>query len=468
MSRRNLHNDENFWPCVSDMFLALFVIALVLYSTMSADKGRGDEYISDLAAQEACSLFETLKREYPGSETLQSIDVDEILEEEHGTRPKLAEALYSLLSCAETTQYFHVKDETLTKVPDDAAMYRYSDAIALLYEARTEGGCPPDESDPCYHEHMRMVREHVEREINKSKSGDVYSEYSHEDLVDKIRDLERQILYLIPKAQYDALNEKYQKLSKEGADPEKWRNKVVVKLAEQVWIKIRINVAKIILGTNDAVIKGNDGKIAALEDPRKGVMESVQEVLNQSRFAPLLKAGVQVKVNEGIIYIPSTVFKYPQAFITKEYNKGRGVVTSELREEFEKNLTDAEKKNLMLLAEFLSEIEKLVSSGKLAIDNIAIECYMVDTPSASNEGMILQCSFDAWRMLDMYAEGRLSGYKKEEGRLSGYKKEDGQGLFSMSGFIREKKNYEKPSGPHMQIRFNCSPKRAEEESASPN
>ena len=452
MSRRNLHNDENFWPCVSDMFLALFVIALVLYSTMSADKGRGDEYISDLAAQEACSLFETLKREYPGSETLQSIDVDEILEEEHGTRPKLAEALYSLLSCAETTQYFHVTDETLTKVPDDAAMYRYSDAIALLYEARTEGGFPPDESDPCYHEHMRMVREHVEREINKSKSGAVYSEYSHEDLVDKIRDLERQILYLIPKAQYDALNEKYQKLSKEGADPEKWRNKVVVKLAEQVWIKIRINVAKIILSTNDAVIKGNDGKIAALEDPRKGVMESVQVVLEQKKFEPLLTAGVKVDVDKGIIIIPSVVFAYPFG--------NEAIMSEKLRDRFEAALGENSKEiaNMKLLAEFLDEIGKEVNKGGLAIDNIAIECYKVDTPSDANEGKILQCSFDAWRLLDMYVGGRLSGYKNA----------DGQGLFSMTGFIREKKNYEKPSGPHMQIRFNCSPKRAEEESASSN
>ena len=452
MSRRNLHNDENFWPCVSDMFLALFVIALVLYSTMSADKGRGDEYISDLAAQEACSLFETLKREYPGSETLQSIDVDEILEEEHGTRPKLAEALYSLLSCAETTQYFHVTDETLTKVPDDAAMYRYSDAIALLYEARTEGGFPPDESDPCYHEHMRMVREHVEREINKSKSGAAYSEYSHEDLVDKIRDLERQILNLIPKAQYDALNEKYQKLSKEGSDPEKWRNKVVVKLAEQVWIKIRINVAKIILGTNDAVIKGNDGKIAALEDPRKGVMESVQVVLEQKKFKPLLTAGVKVDVDKGIIIIPSAVFAYPFG--------DKAIPSADLSSRFEAELGKNSKEiaNMKLLAKFLDEIGQKVHEGGLAIDNIAIECYKVDTPSDENEGKILQCSFDAWRLLDMYVGGRLSGYKNA----------DGQGLFSMTGFIREKKNYEKPSGPHMQIRFNCSPKRVEEESASPN
>ena len=451
MSRRNLHNDENFWPCVSDMFLALFVIALVLYSTMSADKGRGDEYISDLAAQEACSLFETLKREYPGSETLQSIDVDEILEEEHGTRPKLAEALYSLLSCAETTQYFHVTDETLTKVPDDAAMYRYSDAIALLYEARTEGGFPPDESDPCYHEHMRMVREHVEREINKSKSGDVYSEYSHEDLVDKIRDLERQILNLIPKAQYDALNEKYQKLSKEGSDPEKWRNKVVVKHAERIALLVQINAAEIIKRKNDDVIKGNDGKIAALEDPRKGVMESVQVVLEQEKFKPLLTAGVKVDVDKGIIIIPSAVFAYPFG--------NEAIESKKLRGRFEAALAKKPKviANMKLLAQFMNAIGENIENDELAVDNIAIECYMVDTPSLENEGKILQCSFDAWRLLDMYCVGR---------RLSEYKNADGQGLFSMTGFIREKKNYEKPSGPHMQIRFNCSPKRAEEESAS--
>ena len=141
MSRRDLHNDENFWPCVSDMFLALFVIALVLYSTMSADKAKGDEYISDLAAQEACELFVKLQEKYPDSEPLKSINVDEIKDEEHGARPKLAKALYSLLSCKESAPFFH---ET-AKIPDDTAMYRYSDAIALLYEARKPGGgFPPD------------------------------------------------------------------------------------------------------------------------------------------------------------------------------------------------------------------------------------------------------------------------------------------------------------------------------------
>ena len=459
MSRRNLHNDENFWPCVSDMFLALFVIALVLYSSMSADKGRGDEYISDLAAQEACSLFETLKREHPDLAPLKSINVDEILDEEHGARPKLAEALYSLLRCEETAQYFHVTDETLTKIPDDVAMYRYSDAVALLYKARLKDGKEPDKLDPAHHEHMRKVREHVEFEINKTK---LVIDLSHKELADEIRNLERQISNMVEKSIYDDLRKQYKEPLDMGLDPQKWL-KVLAKIAEKVRIRNQILAAKIKQASNQTVIDGNGDKINKLEDPRREVMESVKnDVLNKRDYADLRSAGVEVKVDEGIIYIPSTVFMYPEAFIkdyNRENNREKGVVSSELRGRFEDELHKKTKviANMKLLAKFLSEIGQKVDARELAIDNIAIECYMVDTPSASNEGMILQCSFDAWRMLDMYAGGRLSGYKNE----------DGQGLFSMSGFIREKK-YAKQSGPHMQIRFNCSSKRIEEESASPN
>ncbi len=449
MSRRNLHNDENFWPCVSDMFLALFVIALVLYSSMSRDKGKGDEYVANLAAQEACALFETLKREYPDSEMLKSINVEGVRKEESAQRPQLAKALCSLLECDETAKYFYGADENVMKeIPNNSEDYKK--AVALLYKARFKDGTGPNEHDPAYHEHMRKVREHVVFEIYKTKSGHGYSDFSHKELVDKIRNLEQKIKDMVEKEKYDALYKKIQNLL--AKDPYKWLYKVIVKKSEKIGLQVQSAVASIIQSHNDAVIDDNNDEIKKLEDPRKEVMPLVQGILDAPKYKALRDAHVKVNVDEGVITIPATVFTYPQSVINL-YNKGKAVITADLWKQLENKLTAEERKNLKLLAQFMNEIGENIKNRKLAVDNIAIECYMVDTPSLENEGMILQCSFDAWRLLDVYANGELSGYKNA----------DDQGLFSMTGFIREKRDDEKPSGPHMQIRFNCSPKRVEEE-----
>ncbi|MBE6418703.1 MAG: hypothetical protein E7031_01075 [Akkermansiaceae bacterium] len=447
MSRRNLHNDENFWPCVSDMFLALFVIALVLYSTMSAEKGKGDEYVSDLAAQEACSLFETLQREYPDSETIKGINVEEIRNEEHGARPKLAEALYGLLSCEETARYFYVTDDTLTKIPDSTEMYQYSDAIALLYESRWMGGSPPDKTDPCYHEHMRKVREHVEFEIYKSKSNSSFTTLSEEELLAKIKELKERINGMKTQEDYDKLNREYQELLKVGTNLDEWRTRVAALAAKKAQLERDL---KNVNNANDKKKseKGEKEEILQnlkLADTRKFVMKEVQKLLD-GKYSALKDAGVEVDEEKGIVIIPSFVFSYPSVVIT-DYKKGKATITGELDKKLIGNLTSNQEKYLLQLAMFLAEIGQMVKNEKLQlpVDNIAIECYM---KGEGNEGLILQCSFDVWRMLDKFSKQRLGEFKNA----------DSQGLFSMTGFISE----DGKVTPQLQLRFNCSPKRMAE------
>ncbi len=454
MSRRNLHNDENFWPCVSDMFLALFVIALVLYSSMSRDKGEGERYVSELAAQEACALFETLKREYPDSETLKSINVEDIRKEPHGARRKLSESLYSLLDCDETAKYFYGADENVLEERPN----RYSSAIALLYKARFKDGTWPVKGDPCFHVHMREVREHVEREIYKAKSGSVYSKLTREELLAIIKKLEQQISNMVSKELYAALEKKYKDLLAVIDESDKL-DRDIKKLKSDL-ADVEKNIDE-----QNKTIAWQKGIIVELQYTRIHVMEQVENLLN-NKYRDLKDANVTVNKEDGIVIIPSSAFSFPKA-TAEYYQQGGGVRAKNLNRRLENHLTHQQIRNLKLLSEFLKEIGGMVNRRELAVDSISIECHTDDDVSNItdkkyyNDGLSLQRAFDVWRLLDKYQGGSLSKYENE----------DGQRLFSMTGFgmrvlpypKEDEDKFSKPERENlsrrMQLRFNCKPKK---------
>ena len=152
--------------------------------------------------------------------------------------------------------------------------------------------------------------------------------------------------------------------------------------------------------------------------------------------------------------------------------QGKGVRADNLTGRLEDRLNDEQKKALELLALFLDEIAGMVANGKLAVDNISIECHTdddvgtVDDKRYFNDGLSLQRAFDVWRLLDKYVKGNLSKCVKE----------DGQRLFSMTGFgmrvlPEEKLNEEKSAYDkrcrRMQLRFNCKPKKKSASLSSP-
>ena len=65
MSRHFSQQEENFWPCVSDMFLALFIIALTLYAT-KGKTGLGDLMVEDQQVQETIVMLKELHEAFPG------------------------------------------------------------------------------------------------------------------------------------------------------------------------------------------------------------------------------------------------------------------------------------------------------------------------------------------------------------------------------------------------------------------
>lgn len=459
MSMRDLHSEENFWPCVSDMFLALFVIALVLYSTMSAEKGRGDEYISELAEQEACALFALLKNEHPDVQSLKNIDVEGIRNEGPGARPKLAASLYQLLLCRETAQYFRITEDAKKQIPASPADYSYHEAIALLYMLRSENGKRPDPVDPCYHNHMREVREHVMYEIFRKKSAfSEFSDLSKEELAAEIRKLEERLSQSVAKKDYDALNERYQRLLDAHAEAGKAEElRMQLEKLEKELQAARRNIA-----AADIELESWKEKAKSIADTRINVMEKVESLLKSPAYSSLRDSGVEIRKKEGIVIIPSAVFSFPKA-TTHYYQQGRGVITEELERRLENELRREHKENLKLLALFLDEIGRAVEAGDLPVDNIAIECHTDNDVSKIrdkkfyNDGLSLQRSFDAWRLLDKYADSRLSKYRNT----------GGQGLFSMTGFgmrvlpprkLGESNADYEERCRRMQLRFNCMPK----------
>ena len=88
MSRHTLHSEENFWPSVSDMFLALFVIALVLYASASKKAGDGDLYIPDQVVAETEELMKEIGERLPEQRAKYDAAAEEIRTEHSKIRGK--------------------------------------------------------------------------------------------------------------------------------------------------------------------------------------------------------------------------------------------------------------------------------------------------------------------------------------------------------------------------------------------
>ncbi len=479
MSRKDLQTEENFWPCVSDMFLALFVIALVLYSSMSADKGKGDEYISALAAKEACSLVQTLKKNYPDSVAIQQIDLDAISKEKGTDRSELAVVLYGILDNAELNAAKIIKKEHLPQeyLPKEEQELSYIKAIHALYMATSEDGkMEADKENPCHNDYMREVRERIERAI--LLSGTSVEGMSDEELVAEIKKLRNMLLNTVERSRFDELQRRYDELSKICGDNEELIRQLEKLNAELKAAKKRIEELEKQISGYHQIIREKDDEIAKWKDVvakmidlRIDVMNQVVALLNTPKYQELKDYGVEVHAREGLIIVPSSAFSFPKA-TTRYYQQGKGIVTADLEKRLENEVRRENPQyleNLKLLSAFLDEIGQMVAQKALPVDNIAIECHTDNDVSKItdkrfyNDGLSLQRAFDAWRLLDKYADGRLSQYRNA----------DKQGLFSMTGFgmrvpPKRKENESKAEYEErcrrMQIRFNCSPQRVDTQS----
>lgn len=459
MSHNNLHTEDNFWPCVSDMFLALFVIALALYSTANTEKGKGDEYISDLAAEEAFDLIQFLQKSHSDDTILQNIRLEELRKEGSLTgekrirRPKLAATLYSLTTedCS-ASMYFKMESKDVAKnlpqtgEPERGSSYSFPRAVNMLYyatgwlerpglDSETNAKTANSDISPDCHKRMRRVRSRI-----ITQNGGLTS-LSKEELI-------KQIEASVPKTELEKLKNELQEAKRILAQVD--TNANYVQMVEQQVGTLRRenqNLQQEIERLHKVI----------LSDNRVHVMDIVEKILHKKEYESLLNGGIEINKMLGVIRIPHNAIGFKSGGF-----RMREGLEIESEREFENKLTDGSLKRMQTLASFLREIADKVYHEGIPIDNIAIECHADPNTKTKdgkqvstyyNDGLSLKRAFGMWRWLDSRTGGKLSTYKNK----------GGLGLFSLSGFgsrvpiLDAAGHADNDQSRRIEIRFNCSP-----------
>ncbi len=477
MIRQHLQTEENFWPCVSDMFLALFVIALALYSVSSEEKGKGDVYIANLAKEEAISLIACMKQSYPHDEELErlSLQYAEETAKDSLDCPELSAMLYTVAendSCKKHFSYDNVKDPSLWNREEPIL----KNACRAL--CRATGECFHEEGE--YHQCIKEARKRVISAL--ADSVDISPEALLQELERLKAELEKSKEW---EDRYKALEIKYKELEarlevmREMLDKE--REDDVRKIAEQKAEIERFKLENESLKLENGGLKQENERLIQQiqEDYRKKVMQRVKELLKNY---PDLYDGTEMENNmkvevleeEGVVRIPSTLIGFATSSVVPN--------TSGTCDE--KQLES----RLEHLAQFLDEVGKEVTkigSDALLVDNISIECHSSPDgegkvlgrlspydlkPYIYKRGSTIDVNNDWLSMLRAIKIWEILNERQSE--LKSYKNKKGLGLFSTTGCgarvcpkgvnpeARDQASLDK--WRRIEIRFNCSPQRAQQ------
>lgn len=426
MSRHLLHNEENFWPCVSDMFLALFVIALVLYSTASKKAGEGDIKFQQQTCAECQELLSELKDIFPADTALMSMNVPEMQtkdakgdaqQQAKEFEQEMASFLCELKDVSSLRPVFPLGEQSQEKFPE--ARNKYEDAILMLYDASATAGESPRPSEKSITPDAQL-RELRVRILSHLRPNGPSAEDLTMKLAEKEAEIKRLTALLRGEADVLQLSSELQKVKQElDALQRKY----------QAFTKLHQNC--------DATITSQREQIEQLQqslnqDTRKLVMEKVRKVLRDKQ----LLDHVSVEMDAGIIRIPSSTVGFEQ----KVYKTFSG------------------KKYLALIAQALEEIAGDNHRHQM-IDNIVIECHADEVGDEfDNEILSSNRSLYVWKYLNEATGERLQTFKNSKGL----------GLFSHAGFgervpvTREKGESSDDYDARcrrIDIRFNCTPQK---------
>jgi flagellar motor protein MotB len=415
MGKLSAHNEENFWPSVSDMFLSLFVIALFLFSTASKKRSDGDILFAEQTLTETKEFVSSLQ-DLPDAQRdqkLLSLHVPDKLSYENGIptdQDSLANVLCSVLECPSLEPAFPLKDV----IAEEGDRKDYRSAILLLYRASassieemepTDDAVTPDAQ-------LRQVRHRI---IDKMKrQGEMPEDV--DDLKARIKKQREEI---------DTLKARTQKRQEEidslKAHTQKWQEEMENLRREKDTLSSDLNRLALSLS----------------RDPRVEVMSGVQKLLPDS-----LKDAVELESDLGVIRIPSSSVSFPSG--GTKISQGADVLR--------------EVASLLLSIVRHDENATLVDGqSHPLIDNIVFECHADSDGSLEvNERISSARALEIWEKLDEF-----SGYQ-----FNGEKNEKGLGLFSHAGFGYRVPLEKRPGEDSEQykarcrridIRFNCSP-----------
>lgn len=411
------------------MFLALFVIALVLYSTASKKAGEGDIKFQQQTCAECQELLSELKDIFPADTALMSMNVPEMQtkdakgdaqQQAKEFEQEMASFLCELKDVSSLRQVFPRGEQSQEKFPH--ARSKYEEAILMLYDASaTEGeSAIPSVKNVTPDARLRELRVRILSHLRPNGP-------SAEDLKMKLAEKEAEIARLTSllkgKADVMSLNEDLKKNKQELAELQR---------KYHAFTQLHHNC--------NATISAQMKQIEQLQqslnqDTRSLVMEKVSKALE--RFD--LLDYVQIEKEAGFIRIPSSSVG------------------------FEKNVYDEFSGTWILtrLAKALVSIAEDNQHNHRMIDNIVIECHAdTDGNAFDNEKLSSNRSLYIWQYLNNQSSQKLETYKNSSG-LS---------LFSHAGFgsriplpLRKwESSYSdsyKERCRRIDIRFNCTPQK---------
>lgn len=337
MSKNFSQQEENFWPCVSDMFLALFIIALALYSTTQGRLGEGDLKVQKALIQETCAMLNELDTAFPkegfGEWTI------EIRKEHLDEQDKIKEDCKGNCSLCQALVSIHGKDGVQTiwgkgEEPDEN-IQTHRDAILYLYEyVKGEKGTKDDLSL------IREAHQEISFKLIKSKQERI-------SLLENTTDNGE--LHKILTGEIENLKKKGHEAQERLKDLAQKNEKLVSELKESKESGKKL----------ERINQELEEKLGG--DMRPVIMEKVT-----SKFMELERQKmVQIEKDEGVIRIPSKTLKF---------KKGAQQREDQVLEETPENKTNM-RKIADALYEFMEEDQK-----EHLVDTIVIEGH------ASKEG----------------------------------------------------------------------------------
>lgn len=435
MSRNALHTEENFWPSVSDMFLTLFVIALVLYSGMSHDKGKGDAYLAQQATLVGTELVEELKVACPNDAVIQGFDTQKLKEENtrNNQRTALAGYVMDIVQSSEVRNCFDLSVCSEEELQD--ARTDYEKAIDLAYDHCLPLAGKDKPEFAC--EQLLMIR--------KSLLAALPTEIlTREQLAQALADAKNQLHELKQRLERSHSEDEFHQLELRIKDLEDMLAKSgdlqslrdeILNLRGEIETS-RQQIASLKQSLDSTENENRRIKARLNQDTRRLVMEDVKNVL---QAAGVLQ-DVLVEEDLGIIRIPSS-----SAFFESDESK--------------------ESKLHCCRATFMAQLSQALTAiaendkEKHLIDNIVIECHADKSgQDYYNEELSSLRALTIWSVLN-----RTSG-----SRLQNFQNSSGLGLFSHAGFGSRVpvalRPGEDPSSQaykrrcrRIDIRFNCAP-----------
>lgn len=420
MSRHTLHSEENFWPCVSDMFLALFVIALVLYASATKDAGRGDLLITDQVVAETVELMTELGERLPEQRDAYTAAAEEVsTEHSNNIYNKLVKTLAALPQDehlrAAFKQNIEPKQE-LNIVVDDL----YKACLGTLPQSESHAG-----------EKMRIVRRHLIAFLDKQSPGSDESETLIQELQAQLIKTDKTISEL--QQDVKTKEETIKRLRDQLAEAFRMTSGLQqdVKAKAETIKRLQRELETLKTKDTSAYLRDEIARLTNELEELKGELRKDTRGLIMRKVATLLdkhelRGKVEIKESEGILRIPSSSVSFASVDKSFTYN--------------EKMITEG-RDVLQHLSELFKELVEDEKYGAL-IESIVIEGH-ADPGRGRNEYkeyIANEMASSARALLVwFYMDGTFFNQKK----LQYITNRNGLSLFSHSGFgarIPVKKN----------------------------